>query len=60
MDCALLRDEMTIKSSTTFNKEKGYFEGFIIIIVDDENKIATEASVFMLVGLKGHRKYPIG
>ena len=48
---------MAIKSGTIFNKEKGCFEGFII---DDENKIATDALVFMLVGLKGHWKYPIG
>jgi hypothetical protein len=28
--------------------------------VEDEDKIATEALVFMLVGLKSHLKYPIG
>ena len=63
-NCALLCDAMAIKSGTIFNKEKGCFEGFINygenIIVDDENKIATEVFVFMLVGLKGNWKYPIG
>ena len=63
-DCALLCDAMSIKASTMFNKGKGCFEGFIDygkdIIVDDENKIATEALVFMLVGLNGHWKYPVG
>ena len=56
-------DAMNIKASTIFNKEKGCFDGFINygenVAVDDENKVATEALVFMLVGLKGHWKYPV-
>ena len=52
---------MAIKSGTIFNKEKR-FDGFINygenIIVDDENMVATEALVCMLVGLKEHWKYP--
>ena len=63
-DCALLCDAMSIKASTVFKKGKGSFEGFIDygenIIVDDENKIATEALVFMLFSLNGNWKYPIG
>ena len=55
---------MAIKSSTIFNKQRACFEGFVNfgedIIVDDENRVATEALVFMLVGLKGHWKYPVG
>ena len=57
-DCTLLCDAMNIKASTIFNKEKGCFEGFInygeSVVVDVENKIATEVLVFMLVGLKGN------
>ena len=48
-DCALLCDAM---ASTICNKENGCFDGFINygenIIVDDENKVVTEAMVFML------------
>ena len=53
-----------IKSSTIYNKETGCFEGFVNygngIIVDDENQIAADALVFMLVSLKKSWKYPIG
>ena len=63
-DCALICDAMSIKASTIYNKHIGRYEGFIDygpdIVVDDENKIPTDALVFMLVGLKGHWKYPIG
>ena len=45
-DFVLLCDAMNLKASTIFNKEKGGFEGFINynekVVVDDENKIATE------------------
>ena len=63
-DCTLLCDAMKIKSSTIYNKETVCFEGFVNygndIIVDDENEIAADALVFMLVSLKNSWKYPIG
>ena len=63
-DCALLCDAMNLKASTIYHKEKGCFDGFINygekVVVEDENKIAAEALVFMLVGLKGHWMYPVG
>ena len=40
---------------TIYNKEAGCFEGFVNYgndIIDDENEIATDALVFMLVSLK--------
>ena len=55
---------MSIKASTTYNKTTGNFEGIVDlgneIVVDDENEVATEALVFMLVSLRKSWKYPIG
>ena len=63
-DCNLVCDGMSIKSSTIYNKTTGSFEGFVDfgcdIISDDENSVATEALVFMLVSLRKNWKYPIG
>ena len=63
-ECALMFDGVYIKSGLVYNHSKGVYEGFETfgdnIIASEEEKIATEALVIMLVGLKGHWKYPIG
>lgn len=63
-DCALIVDGMSIKSSTVFDRSSGKYKGFIDygpnLIIDDPEKVATEAIVFMLVGLRAYWKYPIG
>ena len=63
-NCGLVCDAMSIKSSTFYNKAAGSFEGFVDlgkdIVVDDENAIASDALVFMLVSLRKSWKYPIG
>ena len=55
---------MYIKSGTIYNNSNGSYEGFVDygegISAFDPDKIATEALVFMLVGLQGHWKIPIG
>ena len=63
-DCSLVCDAMTIKSSTIHNKMTESFEGFVnfgkYIGVDDENEIASDGVVFMLVSFRKSWKYPIG
>ena len=63
-DCGLLFDGMYIKSDVVYNKSKGCYEGFANFGEDisafNPDVVATEALVFMLVGLKGHWKTPIG
>ena len=50
-----------IKASTTYNKTMGDFVDLGNEIVDDdENEVATEALVLMLVSLRKSWKYPIG
>ena len=63
-DAALMIDGMSIKSSTVYSSTAGRYEGFVDygphIIHKHDKKLATETLVFMLVGLRGHWKYPIG
>ena len=63
-DAVLLFDAMTIRSNVFYNKSIGSFEGFVSfgenLLVCDEEKVATEALVFMLVSMLGSWKYPIG
>ena len=62
-DCALLCDAMQIKSGTIYNRVTDSYDGFVNgedIIGFDEDIVATEALVFMLVGLRSSWKYPIG
>jgi hypothetical protein len=63
-DCALIFDGMHIKSGVVYNKTNGNYEGFVNygsdIVPGNQDKVATEAYVFMLVGLQGHWKCPIG
>ena len=55
---------MYIRSGTIYNNSNGDYEGFVDyeegISAFDPDKIATEAPVFMLVGLQGHWKVSIG
>eukprot|EP00794_Sanderia_malayensis_P004076 gene4076-4630_t len=57
-------DGMYIKSGVVYSKSKGCYEGFANfgenIFAFDSDVVATEAIVFMLVGLRGHWKTPIG
>ena len=63
-DTGLVCDAISIESSTFYNKTAESFEGFVdlgkYIVVDDENAIASDALVFMLVSLRKSWKYPIG
>ena len=63
-DCALIFDAIHLKSGLVYEHSRGTYDGFVNfgkdIVGFDEDKIATEAMVFMLVGLKGHWKCPIG
>ena len=63
-DCSLVCDRMAIKNNIMYNKGTNRYLGYIdfgsIILVDAEDKEATEALVFMLVSLRKSWKYPIG
>ena len=57
-DCTLMFDSMHIKSRSFYNKAKGCYEGFVdfgedLDIQINSESMATEALVFLLVGLKG-------
>lgn len=62
--CALIIDAMAIKNSITYDKSSGHYIGFCDfgkdISVCEPDTPATEALIFMLVGLRGHWKTPIG
>ena len=57
-DCASIFDAIHLKSGLVYEHNRGTYDGFVNfgkdIVGFDEDKIATEAMVFMLVGLKGH------
>ena len=63
-DCCLILDGIHLKSGLIYNHSTGNYEGYVSygenIVCIDEDKEATEALVFMLVGLRGHWKVPIG
>jgi len=63
-DCALIFDAIHLKSGLVYEHNRGTYDGFVDfgkdIVGFDEDKVATEAMVFMLVGLKGSWKCPIG
>ena len=63
-ECALIIDAMAIKTSIINDKTTGRFIGFTDFgennVACDPDIPATEALVFMLVGLRGHWKMPIG
>ena len=62
--CALMIDAMAIKNSIIYDKTSGSYVGFSNygenLMVCEPDSPATEALVFMLVGLRGHWKTPIG
>ena len=55
---------MSIKKSIFNDRSTGKFLGFVNygedVVTTDPDKIAREALVFMLVGLRGHWKMPVG
>ena len=55
---------MSIKSNVFYNKHIGHYEGCVDlgkdIVVSDEDLIAKEALVLMLVSYRGQWKYPVG
>ena len=57
-DCAMIFNGIYIKTGTIYNNSNGNCEGFVDygegISAFDPDKIASEALVFMLVGLQGH------
>ena len=63
-ECALLCDAMSIMSSVVYNNSTGNYDGYVNygpgIVVPDEDIVAKEALVFMLVSFRGHWKYPVG
>ena len=63
-DSCLVVDGMGIKESREWDKNKDRIIGFTDygegIVLDDPEEIASEAIVFMLVGMRKHWKYPVG
>ena len=60
-DCTLCIDGMSIKQQITFDQASGTMIGFEDFGNDEEGEEeAKEAVVFMLVGVRGHWKAPIG
>ena len=61
-DCALLFDGMSIKSKLGYNTSEDNYDGLVNLgpNINAPKKIASEAIVFMLVGLRKNWKTPIG
>ena len=63
-DCALVFDAIHLKSGLVYDHNRGTNEGFVNfgenVLGFDSDEVATEAMVFMLVGLRGHWKFPVG
>ena len=62
-DCALLIDGMAIRKQVLYDSLKSKYAGFVDyggLVPESTETIASEALVFMLVGLKAHWKCPIG
>lgn len=62
--CGLVVDAMAIKNNILYDKSTGKYVGFTDygkdLVINEPDTPATEALVFMLVGLCGHWKTPIG
>ena len=62
--CFAVRCAMSIKSSVYYNLSTGDYNGYVNygdgIVVLDEDVVAKEALVFMVVSFRGHWKYPVG
>ena len=63
-DCSLICDAMSIKKNIFYNRSTGKYDGYIDygkdVIVEDEDVVAKEALVIMLVSHRGQWKYPVG
>ena len=62
-DCALLIDGMTIRKQVIYDQGKSRYVGFVDygnLVPENTETIASEALVFMLVGLKCQWKCPVG
>ena len=62
-DCALMLDGMAIRKQVMYDPKKDQYFGFINYIgavVEPSEELASEALAFLLVGLRGHWKCPIG
>ena len=63
-ECVLIGDAMSIKESIYNNKSTGNHDICVNfgedIVVPDENLVAKEELVFVLVSLKGQWKYHVG
>lgn len=60
--CCLMLDSMAIKKEVVFNTKTKAYEGFVDcgrIETSSGDTLATEALVFMVVGLAGHYKLPV-
>lgn len=58
--CCLMVDAMSIKQQIEFDSRRQMFTGFVDLGTGEESETpASEALVFMLVGLKGHWKAPV-
>ena len=63
-DCSLICDAMSIKENIFYNRSTGKYDGYIDygkdIVIEDEDVVAKEALVLMLVSHRGQWKYPVG
>ena len=62
-DCTLMLHGMAIRKQVIYDPKKDQYVGFINYggaVVEPSEKLASEALAFLLVGLRGHWKCPIG
>ena len=62
-DCCLILDGMAIRKQILYDPQTDHYVGFVkygAAIVEPDEQPATEALVFLLTGLQGHWKCPIG
>ena len=60
-ECCLTLDAMSIREQSTWDSSLGRFVGYVDYggSMDNSDKLASEALVFMAVGLSGRWKLPI-
>ena len=61
-DCCLIIDGMSIRKQYIFDRVSGNFLGYVdygSFVLDDSEKLASEAIVFRLSGLKSAFKTPV-
>ena len=63
-DCVLVLDAMSIRKATVWDPQQRTFVGFVQypghVQLDSDDTLASEALVFMAVGLTGHWKHALG